>query len=120
MDLVAQMTGSGVPIAGSVVPTYAANTLVTQTLYTSRYVNINTTSAVGNSTILATNSCVPAGGIVTFQITNDATNARTITWGTGFRSTAVITGTNSKSILVQFVSDGLTLNEVARSASALT
>ena len=113
------MSGTGAPFPFNPAPTYATNTSIVQTLYQGRFVNINTTSAVGNTTILASNSILPAGAIVNIMVTNDATAARTITFGTGFRSTAVITGTNSKSILVQFISDGLTLNEISRSASGV-
>jgi hypothetical protein len=118
-DLTAQITGSGNGVPGTVAATYVASgtTDVTAILAYSRYVEI--TTATGNSTV-ATSGTYPKGARVAFQIFNDAGGARTITFGTGFRATATVVGTASKVILVEFVSDGTTLNELARSASAIT
>lgn len=118
-DLATQITGMGNAPIGSVTPTYAATTALDAIMLTSRFVLIVTTSGVGNAT-LTTSVGANAGGRLVVQINNDASGARTITFGTGFRPTATVVGTASKAILVEFVSDGLTWNEVARSASALT
>lgn len=127
-DLVAQLTGTGnatpgyngpSTIGAGVTPVYAATIELSPFLQKSRFVLISTTSAVGNST-LTTAFVPPAGSQLNIQIANDASGARTITFSTGFRSTGVVTGTNSKIIVVQFVSDGTTWNESGRSASAIT
>jgi len=121
-DLVAQITGSGVPAPGAgttgLAPTYASSIELAPTLQYSRFVAINTTSAVGNATITA--AYVPqAGARLVVQTNNDASGARTITFSTGFRPTGTVVGTASKAILVEFTSDGTTWNETARSASAV-
>lgn len=47
-----------------------------------------------------------AGQIIVLQILNDVTLARTITLGTGFKSTGVIVGTTTKTATAMFISDG--------------
>jgi hypothetical protein len=42
-------------------------------------------------------------------IINDATAARTITFGTNFKANGTLTGTVSNAAMVQFVSDGSNL-----------
>ncbi len=118
-DLTAQITGSGGPVPGSVKPTYAATMARDAVMLYSRFVEIVTTSAVGNATLTTTVGAAPGGRLVV-QIDNDAGGARTITFSTGFRATGTVVGTASKAILVEFVSDGLTWNEISRSVSALT
>lgn len=72
-----------------------------------------TETAGQNQTINATGTQV-AGQIIILKITNDATLARTITFGTGFVSSGTVVGTLSKSAIVTFVSDGTNLYEVSR------
>lgn len=118
-DLTCQLTGSGQSVPGAVAATYVASgsTDITALLQYSRFVLI--TTATGNSSVIS--SFVPASGaILNIQIANDSGGARTITFSTGFRATATVVGTASKIILVQFVSDGTTWNEVARSSAAIT
>jgi len=119
-DFVAQITGSGVTAPGQgttgIAPTYASSIELAPTLQFSRFVAINTTSAVGNATITA--AYVPqAGARLVIQINNDASGARTITFSTGFRVTGTVTGTASKAILVTFCSDGTTWNEASRTTA---
>jgi len=119
MDFVAQLTGSGVPIPGTIAPTYVSGgtTDITATLQQTRFVNI--TTATGNTTV--STSAVPrAGAVVLIQVNNDSGGARTITFGTGFRPTGTLVGTSSKAYVLMFVSDGTTLNECSRSVGALT
>jgi hypothetical protein len=118
-DKVAQITGSGQPVPGSVIPTYAATTSLDPVLTYSNFVNVVTNSTVGNAT-LTTGYVFNAGAQITVQISNDSGGARTITFGTGFRSTGTVVGTASKAILVTFTSDGTTLNEDGRTSAALT
>ena len=113
-DITCQLTGTG---TGLVLPsvTYVAsgNTLVSAAIFASRFVAV--TTATGNSTFNATNSILPTGALVTFAITNDASGARTITWGTGFRTNTTTVGVASKVQMVLFVSDGTSLQMVAQS-----
>jgi hypothetical protein len=121
-DFTAQITGSGVTVAGvsgtGIAPTYASSIELASYLQSTRFIVINTTSAVGNATLTA--AYVPqAGARLVIQTNNDASGARTITFSTGFRPTGTVVGTASKAILVEFTSDGTTWNETARSASAV-
>jgi hypothetical protein len=121
-DFTAQITGSGVTVAGvsgtGIAPTYASSIELAPYLQSTRFIVINTTSAVGNATLTA--AYVPqAGARLVIQTNNDASGARTITFSTGFRPTGTVVGTASKAILVEFTSDGTTWNETARSASAV-
>ena len=121
-DFTAQITGSGVTVAGvsgtGITPTYASSIELASYLQSTRFIVINTTSAVGNATLTA--AYVPqAGARLVIQTNNDASGARTITFSTGFRPTGTVVGTASKAILVEFTSDGATWNETARSASAV-
>lgn len=118
-DLTTQLSGMGNPIAGSISPVYAATIALDAIMMYSRFVSITTTSAVGNATV-TTNVGANPGGRLVIQVNNDASGNRTITFGTGFRPEATIVGTASKALLVEFVSDGTTWNEVARSSGALT
>ena len=127
-DIVAQLSGTGNATPGyngpattgaGVTPVYAATIALEPFLQKSRFINIVTTNAVGNST-LTTAFVANAGSQLNIQVANDAISPRTITFGTGFRSTGVLTGTNSKILLVEFCSDGTTWNESGRSASAIT
>jgi len=119
-DFTAQITGSGVTVAGvsgtGIAPTYASSIELASYLQSTRFIVINTTSAVGNATITA--AYVPqAGARLVIQINNDASGARTITFSTGFRATGTVTGTASKAILVTFCSDGTTWNEASRTTA---
>lgn len=117
-DKVAQITGSGVAIPTNITPTYAATIALDSILIGSNFVLVVTTS-LGAATL--TTGYVPnAGAQASIQINNDAGGARTITFGTGFRSTGTVTGTQSKAILVTFTSDGTTWNEDGRTSAALT
>lgn len=118
-DITAQLTGTGQPVPGNVTVTYvpSGNTDITTILQFSRFVAM--TTATGNTTVLTSFVASP-GGILNVQVTNDASGARTITFGTGFRATGTLVGTNSKILLVSFVSDGTTWNESSRSVGAIT
>lgn len=120
-DYLAQITGSGEPLPGlpaqlgsGLIPTYAASIDLGPCIHYSRWLNVVTTSAIGNATL--TCSVVRrAGSYLWLQVTNDASGARTITFSTGFRfSAATLVGTASKIMNICFVSDGTTYNEVSR------
>lgn len=89
-------------------PTYSLNT-ADPGLY------IGTTGA-GAITINATTGGV-AGQTLELMITNDAGGARTVTFGTNFRSTGTLTGTASKVMLMEFWSDGTNWIEASRTVA---
>jgi hypothetical protein len=75
---------------------------------------VTTVNAVGNATINTT-SAGYAGGRYTFIIYNDATSAKSITFGTGFRSSGPISPASpSHAAVIEFVSDGTSLFEKSR------
>jgi hypothetical protein len=118
-DLVAQLCGGGQPVSGTVKPTYAATIAIESFLGYTRFLEIVSTAAIGNASITTAFLGLPGNRLV-IQLTNDATSGRTTTFSTGFRATGTVVNTTSKIFLVEFVSDGKTWNEVARSASAIT
>lgn len=58
-------------------------------------------------------STIATGSLVVIKVANDTT-PRVVTFGTGFVSSGIATGTISKSSQVIFVSDGTNLYETAR------
>lgn len=72
---------------------------------------VNTVHATGNCTITALAGKVGLSWII---INNDATGAKTITFGTGFSPSGTLVGTVSKTAVVGFLSDGQKLYEVSR------
>jgi len=123
-DKVAQLTGSGNTAAGNpnnggISPTYAATVALDAFIPFTTFIALTTTSAVGNASLTVATIPQPGARLV-IQINNDSGGARTITFSTGFRSTGTVVGTASKAILVEFVSDGTTYNEIGRTSAALT
>jgi hypothetical protein len=92
---------------GVITPGASAN------LNASAGVNVWTLSANQNETINSDGVQV-AGDIWVFVITNDASSARTITFSTGFKPSATLVGTVSKSATIVFVSDGTNWYELCR------
>jgi hypothetical protein len=72
-----------------------------------------TTSAVGDATFNAS-AAGNAGQEMTVLIRNDATAARTITFGTNFKAAGTVVGTTNKFAVVRFISDGINWYEVSR------
>jgi len=68
----------------------------------------------GESESVVIDGAQTAGSTLTLKITNDATLPRVITFGTGFKSIGVITGTVSKAAMITFVSDGTNFYELSR------
>jgi hypothetical protein len=99
-------------VSGAVVPlTYATPLSLDPTL--GQVFTTTTTSGVGNATINAT-SPGTAGTDISIVITNDASGARTITFGTNFRPASTLVGTVSKAAVVNFISDGTAWFESGR------
>jgi hypothetical protein len=91
--------------------TYASPTSVDVTL--GNVFTVTTVNATGSVTFNAT-AGGKAGTVITFIITNDATSAKTITFGTNFKTTATLVGTASKSAVLTFTSDGTSWYESSR------
>lgn len=100
-----------------VAPTYSATISLdpSQALFQ----QITTTSAIGNATINASDAG-KFGQLLVMEIANDSGGARTITFGTNFRSTGTLVGTASKSYVLIFFSNGTSWLEASRSVGALT
>lgn len=93
--------------------TYASPTSVDVTL--SNVYTVTTVNATGSVTFNATAGGT-AGAHYTFIITNDATSAKTITFGTNFSSMGTLTPAGaSKVVTIEFISNGTTLYELCRS-----
>jgi hypothetical protein len=72
-----------------------------------------TAPAGGNSTINASTGGLP-GQHMWIIISNDTVSAKTVTFGTNFRSSGPLTGVSGKAATLQFVSDGAAWYEVGR------
>jgi hypothetical protein len=92
--------------------TYAAPTSVDVTL--GNVFTATTVNATGSVTFNATAGGT-AGQRITFIITNDATSAKTITFGTNFVANGTLTPSGAnKVVTIEFMSNGTNLYEVAR------
>lgn len=102
----------GVLITPPISLTYASPTSVntaTGSLYT-----VTTVNATGSVTFNATTTGT-AGQRIAIIITNDATSAKTITFGTNFTANGTLTASGvSKKTTIQFISDGTSFIEVSR------
>lgn len=97
-------------ISANAVTVLTPGTTVTLTVTNNK---VQTNAAAQIQTINASGAQV-AGQELVLIISNDAT-PRVITFGTGFRATAILTGTANKAATVCFVSDGTSLFETSRS-----
>jgi hypothetical protein len=79
---------------------------------------LTTTSAVGNST-LTPGTILPAGHQVQVLILGDASASRTITFGTGFLSTGTLATVTSKSVAIDFTSNGTAYVETGRQSTGV-
>jgi len=75
-----------------------------------------TSNAVGNATINAATGGL-AGQHMWIIVVNDQISAKTITFGANLRSAGPLVGAAGKAATLQFVSDGTTWYEVARTAN---
>ena len=127
-DITCQITGTptattpgftGDPSIGAgVAPTYAATISLEPFLQNSRFVLINGVSATSATTTLNTTFVAPAGATLLIQV-NASGGTITATFGTGFRKTGTLAPTVGTSMLIEFVSDGITWNEIGRTSAAL-
>lgn len=92
--------------------TYASPTSVDVTL--ANVYTVTTVNATGSVTFNAT-AAGTSGQPMTIVITNDATSAKTITFGTNFTPNGTLTASGvSKKTTIQFISDGTAFVEVSR------
>ena len=92
--------------------TYASPTSVDTTL--SSFYTVTTVNATGSVTFNATTGG-KAGQRMTILITNDATSAKTITFGTNFVANGTLTPSGvNKVATIQFISNGTSFYEVSR------
>jgi hypothetical protein len=75
-----------------------------------------TSNAVGNATINAATAGV-AGQHMWIIIVNDQISAKTVSFGNNFKSAGPLIGSPGKSATLQFISDGTTWYEVARTGN---
>jgi hypothetical protein len=75
-----------------------------------------TSNAVGNATINAATAGLP-GQHMWIIILNDQISAKTVSFGNNFKSAGPLMGTPGKSATLQFISDGTTWYEVARTTN---
>jgi hypothetical protein len=97
-------------------PTYASSITLDTTAANNFF--ITTTSAVGNAT-LTPSTINPAGQQIQIVITGDATAVRTITFGTGFLSTGTISTVQSKTVVIDFTSNGTAYVETGRTTTGV-
>ena len=114
-DLTTQISGMGNPIIGSVVPTLAATIALDSIMLYSRFVNITNTAGISAVTVTTGVGANPGGRLV-IQFNQYSGGSGALTFGTGFRSEGTLTPGSLKARLVEFVSDGITWNEVSRSS----
>lgn len=73
-------------------------------------------TGAGNTTLQSIGVGLP-GQLLLLEVANDSGGARTITFGSNFRSTATLVGTSSRSMLIEFVSNGVKWMEVGRTVA---
>ena len=117
-DLVAQLSGMGNAVPGTVKPTLAATIALDAVMLYSRFINITNTAGTANVTVTTTVGAQPGGRLV-IQFNQYSGGSGALTFSTGFRSTGTVTPTSAQALLVEFVSDGSTWNEVGRSVGSL-
>ena len=97
-------------------PTYASAITLDTTAGTTFF--LTTTSAVGNST-LTPGTINPAGQQIQIVILGDASASRTITFGTGFLATGTLATVTSKSVSIDFTSNGTAYVETGRQSTGV-
>src|SRR5579862_6205794 len=75
-----------------------------------------TNNAVGNATINAATAGLP-GQHMWVIVVNDQISGKTVSFGNNFKSAGPLAGSPGKSATLQFISDGTTWYEVARTTN---
>ncbi len=119
-DLLAQLTGSGQPVPGSVAPTFAATMAIEPTLQSSRYVEIKGVSTVSATVTITTAFVANPGALLIVNVQASASGTVTATFGTGFKATGTVAATASTNFPVAFVaSSSGNWVELARPTAAI-
>lgn len=117
-NMLAQMTGKGnMPLVLVVTPTNPYNIAGTTLLDETAGLFQQLITGAGNTT-LNTITVGKPGQQLYLEIANDAGGARTITFGANFRPTAATAvGTASRSMMFQFMSNGVKWMEMSRTTA---
>jgi hypothetical protein len=97
-------------------PTYASAITLDTTAANNFF--LTTTSAVGNST-LTPGTINPAGQQIQILIAGDSGGVRTITFGTGFLATGTLSTVQSKTVAIDFTSNGTVYIETGRTSTGV-
>ena len=97
-------------------PTYASAITLDTTAANTFF--LTTTSAVGNST-LTPGTIQPAGQQIQVLILGDASGSHTITFGTGFLRTGTLATVTSKTVVIDFTSNGTAYVEAGRQSTGV-
>ena len=114
-DKVAQITGSGAPVPGTVSPTFAATVAIDAVLNYSTYVKMLGVSTVSSTCTLTSANVAAAGAILAVACEASASGTVTYTFSTGFKVSATAAATASTSMIVSFRSNGTYWVESGRS-----
>ena len=102
------------PLVARTVALASAATITLDSTQGSVFTHVPTQSETINATVVA-----PAGQVVYLVVTTSGTTSFTLTFGTNFKTTATLaTGiVSAKVFTMVFISDGVNLNEIARSVA---
>ena len=117
-DLATQITGMGNAVNGTVAATLAATIALDSIMLYSRFITITNTAGTANVSV-TTNVGANPGGRLVIQFNQYTGGSGALTFSTGFRSTGTATPSSAKALLVEFVSDGTSWNEVGRSVGSV-
>lgn len=113
-DKVAQLTGSGQPVPGSVSPTFAAAVVLDSILNYSGYVRILGVNATSATCAVTTANIPPAGALL--HVSCEASDGTvTYTFGSGFKVSGTAAPTIGTALTVIFRSNGTNWVEAGRS-----
>lgn len=114
-DKIAQMTGSGNPVAVSPVPTFAAAVSLTTILVAGTFARVPGVNATSATCTLTTAYVAPAGARCAVMCGSVAAGTVTYTFGTGFKVSGTAAATTLTYMTVNFISDGTNWIEMGRS-----
>jgi type IV secretory pathway TrbL component len=114
-DKVAQLTGSGAPVPGTVSPTFAAAVALAAVLQYSTYVRMLGVSTVSSTCTLTTAGAAPVGAFLSVSCEASASGTVTYTFGTGFKASATAAATVTTAMTVNFRGNGTNWVEIGRS-----
>lgn len=116
-NMLAAMTGRGAPNLVQVITASNPYNIGGTTLLDENAGMFQQLTTGAGNTTLNTLTVGKPGQALIVEIANDAGGPRTITLGANFRGTGNVVGTASKSILLEFVSNGVKWMEMSRTAA---